>query len=661
MGLPYACWVPGSSDQCPGNNPPSGATVRGCWERKIPEEGGGCTARFYEFHSWHDQIVTYICSLTGTSYSSSSACQSNCSQSVACTSTCPSEYTKSGSLCIANASCSSGGTLNTSVGKCQYAPTYNCDSGYTYDSAIGYCKANATCNSSGTLNTSDDKCQLSYSYSCPSDYTYNYTYSVCQKTPVCSSGTYNTSTDRCEQDASAVCTTGYTYDGATGMCKVNVICGDGGSLNTSTDKCEITYTPTCASGFAYNAAYDVCQIVPSCPTGGSYNTSHDQCEVDNSWNCPSGMSLTGSTCYEAVTCPSGGNLNGDTELCEADSTFACFTSGYSYDGSANRCISDPVCDYGYYDVSIDLCRLSASGICPETYTYNSYQNKCLLDPPCLVGAAYSTTLNQCSISAVYDCPDTSEYSAVTRLCWAYPMCPGDMPYNEEINGCDGGYRTCPLGAYPCLPEPGTGIKKCSPNECFDPIAAIVGTDEEADTTSYHNDGDRDPETGECEGIVYIFNGKGGTCKTPGMQTMFFNCCDTSEGSFLMVKKTCGEAEAMTMQAVQAGRCHYVGDYCAKKWKFIGCVQRAKTYCCFNSKLGRIIQEQGREQLQNFQPGGNWGSAESPNCVGFTPEQFAMIDFSRIDLSEFVGDIQGQIKTNIEEGMENKIDDFYDNY
>jgi len=143
--------------------------------------------------------------------------------------------------------------------------------------------------------------------------------------------------------------------------------------------------------------------------------------------------------------------------------------------------------------------------------------------------------------------------------------------------------------------------------------------------------------------------------------MFFNCCDASEGSFLFIKKACGEGTARTMQAVQVGRCHYIGEYCAKKWKFIGCVQKARTYCCFNSKLGRIIQEQGREQLQDFQPGGNWGSAESPNCVGLTPDQFSMLDFSRIDLGEFIGDIQGQMKTNIEGGVENSIDDYYNNY
>ena len=59
---------------------------------------------------------------------------------------------------------------------------------------------------------------------------------------------------------------------------------------------------------------------------------------------------------------------------------------------------------------------------------------------------------------------------------------------------------------------------------------------------------------------------------------------------------------------------------------------------FNSKLGRIVQEQGRLQLKQFAPGGNWGSAGSPNRAGFTPEEFQMLDFSQIDLSEMFGDL-----------------------
>lgn len=48
----------------------------------------------------------------------------------------------------------------------------------------------------------------------------------------------------------------------------------------------------------------------------------------------------------------------------------------------------------------------------------------------------------------------------------------------------------------------------------------------------------------------------------------------------------------------SGMCHEVGGYCTAS--FLGiCLQKAYGHCCFNTKLGRIIQEQGRPQLKSF--------------------------------------------------------------
>jgi len=60
------------------------------------------------------------------------------------------------------------------------------------------------------------------------------------------------------------------------------------------------------------------------------------------------------------------------------------------------------------------------------------------------------------------------------------------------------------------------------------------------------------------------------------------------------------------------------------------VQKKKTYCCFGSPLARIAAEQGRIQL-----GFDFGTAKSPNCRGFTPEEFQKLDFSKIDFSEWL--------------------------
>ena len=110
---------------------------------------------------------------------------------------------------------------------------------------------------------------------------------------------------------------------------------------------------------------------------------------------------------------------------------------------------------------------------------------------------------------------------------------------------------------------------------------------------------------------------------------------------------CDEKDLQTGSQVAGKDCHYVGDYCELKWPLVGCVQQAKSYCCFNSKMARIIHEQGRPQLQAFQPNGAWGVPELPNCRGFTPEEFQGLDFSRIDLSEYFADLQKELAGKIQ--------------
>lgn len=102
--------------------------------------------------------------------------------------------------------------------------------------------------------------------------------------------------------------------------------------------------------------------------------------------------------------------------------------------------------------------------------------------------------------------------------------------------------------------------------------------------------------------------------------------------------SCPEDELMTGGKVDADLCHYVGEHCTKDVFLIGCVRKHAEYCCFNSKLARIIQEQGRPQL-----GISWGSPGSQNCRGFKPEEFEQLDFSKIDMSEFYEDVLKEVE------------------
>jgi len=103
----------------------------------------------------------------------------------------------------------------------------------------------------------------------------------------------------------------------------------------------------------------------------------------------------------------------------------------------------------------------------------------------------------------------------------------------------------------------------------------------------------------------------------------------------------------------SGMCHQVGSYCTAS--FLGiCLQKAYGQCCFNTKLGRIIQEQGRPQLKSFNAIG-WGTPEKPMCRGFTPEEFQALDFSKMDLSEYYAEIAARAQTDIQIDMKERVD------
>lgn len=89
-----------------------------------------------------------------------------------------------------------------------------------------------------------------------------------------------------------------------------------------------------------------------------------------------------------------------------------------------------------------------------------------------------------------------------------------------------------------------------------------------------------------------------------------------------------EFELATKKALNS--CHSLGSYCSSRILGV-CYERSKSYCCFNSPLARIIQEQVRPQL-----GLPWPGADSnPNCEGLTTAQLALVDWDRVDLTEWL--------------------------
>ena len=91
--------------------------------------------------------------------------------------------------------------------------------------------------------------------------------------------------------------------------------------------------------------------------------------------------------------------------------------------------------------------------------------------------------------------------------------------------------------------------------------------------------------------------------------------------------SCNQDEQMMAMKQGQSLCVYLDLYCSKKGAGV-CVEEKRRHCCFNSKLAKIINRQGRAQL----------GMPMDTCAGFNAEQIQSIDFSKIDFSEFIADV-----------------------
>jgi hypothetical protein len=125
---------------------------------------------------------------------------------------------------------------------------------------------------------------------------------------------------------------------------------------------------------------------------------------------------------------------------------------------------------------------------------------------------------------------------------------------------------------------------------------------------------------------------------------------------------CKNDDMMTSSKLGFDLCHEVTTW--QKGAFG--LSKTRVYCCFNSILSKIINEQGRPQI-----GKSWGNFmggddcdrtyERVDCNGFTPAEVSSLDFSQMDLSEYMQYIeqilpvqpdQGTLKSNFQQKFNN---------
>lgn len=157
----------------------------------------------------------------------------------------------------------------------------------------------------------------------------------------------------------------------------------------------------------------------------------------------------------------------------------------------------------------------------------------------------------------------------------------------------------------------------------------------------------------------LFQGKRNTCSSKVFGVL--NCCKGKgfpviPGISLLVALGCDREEVLLHERDAKGLCTYVGTYCSDK--FLGvCLTKRKAYCCFESKLARILQEQGRRQLSK-----PWDKPKEEQCEGFTLDEFAQLDLSQMDFSEVYAEfteaarLPDELETSIL--IQQKIEDYY---
>jgi len=116
--------------------------------------------------------------------------------------------------------------------------------------------------------------------------------------------------------------------------------------------------------------------------------------------------------------------------------------------------------------------------------------------------------------------------------------------------------------------------------------------------------------------------------------------------------SCPQSEKELAKKNGAGLCRHYSSTCNGFF----CSSVTRSYCCFNSKLAKIINTAAVAQL---------GRANS-DCSGLTMDEFGQLNFASIDMSEFTAEIMttatlpstGAINTDVNNSVQQKLLNYY---
>jgi len=595
------------------------------------------------------------------------------------TDSCYSPYSQSGNLCRANFSCPSESSYNTNIKRCVKSAVKTCPSGTTLIDNV--CRSTPLCPSGSTYSFINRRCEKSIIIS-EKEFT-----GRCYYTIKINESELREFGDHDEFYSGPIMPRGNgAYDAVFGKmnnCILNVVrkliqgssewttethnLGPGekititiwtgwiGSYAARYDFYNHGQVLSCPSGSieengqcihncisGFHRVGSLCIANPTCPSGTTLNSTSGYCERSLSISCETGFtySSVSDACIKTPDCPTmieniTGSFNEVTEQCEAIFSKTCPAGLYGNGTPPTLCFTEQVCSIGVYRSDSNSCAIAGSDFCPSGYPFHDSSNECIKpQPDCPHPAQYDSGLKKCvdPRDPIYACPTTYSYNPTFKDCSTYPICEGGA-YRPLTKDCWDNSWACPYGQdRPCVPF--QGKQQCSKFDCINlnsstPIGTPDGANDKKD------DGQID-DSGDCLGQIYIYNGQDNRCRSGGITLTGGSCC--KEDDYAMGLLKCTPSEVSLMKVRNNGVCHEIGEYCSKEINLMFgkvCVEKSRRFCCFNSKLARIIHQQGRSQIDGL----DWGTADSPNCRGFTPEEFEKLNFNEIDLAEFIKDIE----------------------
>lgn len=148
---------------------------------------------------------------------------------------------------------------------------------------------------------------------------------------------------------------------------------------------------------------------------------------------------------------------------------------------------------------------------------------------------------------------------------------------------------------------------------------------------------QDMKSGFDPNAITVWKGQFKTCAIDDIIGLNDKCCNSGSGFLNDIGVSdCSNDEKAISQAKKDERETLFRAYTTCSQQVLGvCVKKVRHYdfCLWPSKLARIVQEQGKAQL---------GQPINSACAGFdldNPNELQMLDWSRIDLSEYYTDVQ----------------------